>query len=275
MKQHVDSQKHKAAVERNKQNSERKKLQTSIQSSLQSKPGPVLSDFNMDLCQTFLEAGIPLNKVNHPSIERFIEKYTTHKTPDESTLRLNYVPNLYDKMIEKLRAKAAGKRIWITLDETTDKEQRMVANFVFGILDDENERGKSYLFNAAVLERTNANTIATFFTDSLMLLWPSGNLFIPVTLYTYFLCMNVEFNSVYLSIEGILYENVLIVATDAAAYMLAAMRSLAVLFPKMVHVTCLVHGLHRLAEYIRTQFPDVNILISTVKSVFVKVCLLK
>lgn len=49
-----------------------------------------------------------------------------------------------------------------------------------------------------------------------------------------------------------------------------AMGSLQVLFPKMVHITCLAHGIHRVAETIRSHFPDVNILISSVKKVFLK-----
>lgn len=175
VKQHLDSKKHKLAENRKKENSESAKNQTLLR-DFQSKPGPKLSEFNMDLCQTLLEANIPLFKVNHPSLMKFIEKYTKHSAPDQSTLRHNYVSHLYNKMIEILRLKAAGKRIWISLDETTDVEQRMVANFVFGILDDENERGKSYLLNVAQLERVNANTIATFLTDSLLLLWPTGKL---------------------------------------------------------------------------------------------------
>lgn len=63
----------------------------------------------------------------------------------------------------------------------------------------------------------------------------------------------------------------MLVTTDAAAYMIAAMNSLKVLFPKMLHVTCFAHALHRLAEFVRHQFPDVNSLISSVKAVFVKV----
>lgn len=59
--------------------------------------------------------------------------------------------------------------------------------------------------------------------------------------------------------------------TDAAAYMIRAMSSLQTLFPKMLHLTCLAHGLHRVAEYIRSQFPDVNSLIANTKAVFIKV----
>lgn len=38
----------------------------------------------------------------------------------------------------------------------------------------------------------------------------------------------------------------------------------------MVHVTCLAHALHRVAEEIRNQFPEVDELISCVKKVFLK-----
>ena len=42
------------------------------------------------------------------------------------------------------------------------------------------------------------------------------------------------------------------------------------LYPKMIHVTCLAHGLHRVAEFVRTSYPEVNRLIATGKSLFVK-----
>lgn len=70
---------------------------------------------------------------------------------------------------------------------------------------------------------------------------------------------------------GIQYNKVLAVLNDAAAYMIAARGSLRILFPKMLHLTCFSHGLHRVAGFIRLQFPNVNQLISKSKSVFVKV----
>lgn len=53
-----------------------------------------------------------------------------------------------------------------------------------------------------------------------------------------------------------------------------AMRGLQVLYPNMLHVTCFSHGLHRLCEFIRDKFKEVNALISTVKMVYVKVRIL-
>lgn len=48
------------------------------------------------------------------------------------------------------------------------------------------------------------------------------------------------------------------------------MKSLRVIFPKMIHLTCLAHGMHRLAETVRYQFDNVNRLISSMKAVFLK-----
>jgi hypothetical protein len=46
-------------------------------------------------------------------------------------------------------------------------------------------------------------------------------------------------------------------------------KGLQVLYPRMVHLTCLAHPLHRVAGEIRETYPDVDKLISNVK-MFVK-----
>lgn len=69
---------------------------------------------------------------------------------------------------------------------------------------------------------------------------------------------------------GYEYGNLLLAVTDAAPAMKSAMKSLCVIFPKMIHITCLAHAMHRLAETIRFQFKNVNRLISSMKAVFLK-----
>ncbi|KAG7160353.1 CGG triplet repeat-binding protein 1-like 3, partial [Homarus americanus] len=154
--------------------------------------------FNQDLCRALVSADIPLNKLNNKELVSFLEKYTDQKVPSESTLRKNYVPDLYNETLDRLREK--------------------------------------------VLDKVNHSTMAAFFTDSLGLLW----------------------------VDGIKYDRVLLVCTDAAPYMIKCMAGLEILFPKKIHVTCLAHGLHRVAELARAVMPDVNVLISTVKKVFLK-----
>ena len=95
--------------------------------------------------------------------------------------------------------------------------------------------------NVAVLPKKNHYTISAFFNNSLLAIWPTE----------------------------IKYENVLLVCTDAAAYMIKSIAGLKVLYPKMIHVTYLAHGLHRIADMVRSN-PEVNRLIYTCKSVFIR-----
>lgn len=65
------------------------------------------------------------------------------------------------------------------------------------------------------------------------------------------------------------FMQVLLLVTDAAGYMLKAFKSLSITYPKMIHITCLAHGLSRVAEQVRAEFPLVNSYISDEKRVFV------
>jgi hypothetical protein len=64
-------------------------------------------------------------------------------------------------------------------------------------------------------------------------------------------------------------EKVLILYSDAAAYMLkAANASLKVCYPHLIHFICLVHGLQHIAEEVRAKIPHVNKLILMKKRCF-------
>ncbi|KAF9424328.1 hypothetical protein HW555_000467 [Spodoptera exigua] len=57
---------------------------------------------------------------------------------------------------------------------------------------------------------------------------------------------------------------------NAAPYMIKAAKALQVFYPNLIHVTCFDHGVHQLAEEVRSTFGDVNELISSTKKVFLK-----
>lgn len=173
--QHIRSDKHTKSVELKSGSTSRQSLLTSHTTTTTA--AAKIDEFSMDVCKTFLEANIPLKKAAHPAVKNLFEKHTKKSMPSESVLRQKYVPILYDETMNTLREKAKDKHIWVSIDESTDSEQRMVVNFIFGILDgDENspERGKAYLLNMAVVDVVNASTMAAFFNDSLLLLWPNG-----------------------------------------------------------------------------------------------------
>lgn len=265
-KQHMRTISHQTASDRKAEREKPGPSQRLITEYENPDGGRKLNEFSMDLTDMFVRANIPLHKVTNQAVKSFFEKYTNHSIPSDTTLRTNYVPVLYEKEIKRLREKAAGKFIWVTVDETTDCENRMVANFVFGILD-ENADGKSYLFNVELMEATNKNTMAVFFNNSMNLLYPNGKT-------KFACCVFSNFDVFFVVYIGIQYDKLLLVVTDAAGYMLAAMDGLKLLYPKMIHVTCLAHGLHRVAEFVRNKYVDVNHLIAYVKSIFVKVFLL-
>ena len=92
-------------------------------------------------------------------------------------------------------------------------------------------------------EGVNATTVSQSFNSFLHQLWP----------------------------DGINYTNVLLLLTDGAAYVVAAVLTLVTLYDRMVHVTCLAHGLHRVCETIRLEYADIDALIASAKEIFVKV----
>lgn len=118
---------------------------------------------------------------------------------------------------------------------------RYIANVIVGRMSHDRP-SVAYLLNSVTLERTNNSTIATVFNDSMNLLWPNG----------------------------VLYNNVLLFLSDAAAYMKLAATNLKAIYPRMVHMTCLAHALHRVAEEIRSKYPLVDQFIAAMKKIFRK-----
>jgi hypothetical protein len=58
--------------------------------------------------------------------------------------------------------------------------------------------------------------------------------------------------------------------TDAASYMKKAAEGLKFFYPNLLHITCLCHAIHRIAECIRDQYTIVDELIAQTKHIFSK-----
>ena len=143
-------------------------------------------------------------------------------------------------MLDHIRAEIGGAAIWASIDETTDAEGRLIGNVIVGRLDLKPSR--AFLIHSATMERVNHTTIGKLLNEGLQVLYPNG----------------------------VQFEKLLLLVTDAAAYMIKAATGLQTSYPKMVHLTCLAHGLHRVAEHIRSLYPDIDSLISCIKKIFVK-----
>lgn len=183
---------------------------------------------------------IPWRTLNNDTWKNFLAKYIDHLIPDESTLRKNYLDDCYNFAIKNIREDIADHYIWISVDETTNTVGQYVENLIVGKLC-ENEVTKPHLLCCKELKATNHATIARFVNSGLRILLPNGN-----------------------------EEKVLLLVTDAAWYMVKAGKKLKLFYENMIHITCLVHGLHRIAEEVRLNFPLVNKVISSVKKIFSK-----
>jgi hypothetical protein len=62
----------------------------------------------------------------------------------------------------------------------------------------------------------------------------------------------------------------LLFLSDVAPCIVKVRKILTTFYPKILHLTCLVHGFHRVAETVGAQFPFIDSLIATIKKVFLK-----
>lgn len=232
--QHIETAKHKRALSL-KENSQAKRQEVMALAPSRR------SQFVAELCEAFVKADIPLDKVRNAWLKKFLETWTSQHIPSPTTLRETYVPTLYEETLEEIRSSIGNSKIWVSIDETTDSCGRYVANVIVGKLSEE-RASPSHLLMCETLQRTNSTTIAQLFCRAMTFLWRGD----------------------------IQHDRVLVFVTDAAAYMKKAFESLGVLFPKMCHVTCVAHGIHRVAEEIRRVFPEVDLLISSVKEIYRK-----
>ncbi|KAJ4430755.1 hypothetical protein ANN_19346 [Periplaneta americana] len=153
-----------------------------------------------------------------------------------------YVQHAYEKYLSEVKCKLQNEKIWVSVDEGMNSVGHHVANVVVAALSAEC-CCRPYLLMGEVLERVNYSSICELFDSAMVFLWPS--------------CVQ--------------FENVLLYVTDAASYMKKSAKFLETRYPNMIHVTCVAHACHRLAEEVRAQFPDVNRLIANAKKkVFVK-----
>lgn len=172
----------------------------------------------------------------------FLETYTKQPIPDRSTIRKKYVNLVFEDTMTKIKEAIGENYIYFVVDETTDTCGRYIANLLVGILN-AGCAGQSYLIASQELGRTNNLTITRFVNDALI------KFYLP---------------------HAVPSDKILLMLSDAAAYMVKSAQNLKIFYKNLVHVTCIAHALNRVAEEIRYEFPDINALIMTAKKIFIK-----
>lgn len=69
---------------------------------------------------------------------------------------------------------------------------------------------------------------------------------------------------------AVFLDKVLLLISDAAPFMIYSGKHLKAFHPQIIHVTCIVHSLHRACKDVRYIFPDVNWLLSWATKLFLK-----
>lgn len=82
------------------------------------------------------------------------------------------------------------------------------------------------------------------------------------------ICKLFEDSFLFLRPDKIQCENVLLFITNASPYIVKAVKVLQSLFTKMIHITCIAHGLHHISKEVRKHFLKVDNLISNGKKYF-------
>ena len=65
-------------------------------------------------------------------------------------------------------------------------------------------------------------------------------------------------------------NNLILIISDAARYMTKSTDTLKILFPNVLHITCVLHLLHNCALKIKSVYPSIDNLISSLKAATVK-----
>lgn len=112
--QHVKTNLHIAGLQKK---GPRQQLITVASSSDSILKGKQKNGFNMDLCEALLASNVPLHKLTNPAFKDFLRKYCLNQNiPDESTLRKNYVPAIYLRVLEEIRNELRESILWISAD---------------------------------------------------------------------------------------------------------------------------------------------------------------
>lgn len=143
-----------------------------VLSTAANEPMEVLSQasFMTDITNMMIANDIPLTKLNSASFRQLFSKYTKFNPPSEAMARQFILPKLYDKTLESTKEILAGKKIWVSVDETRDRTGRFVGAIVLRSLD---ALDKPYLVSVVDLEETNSNTICRAVDDAIRMLGSS------------------------------------------------------------------------------------------------------
>ncbi|GJQ74490.1 hypothetical protein Trydic_g21359 [Trypoxylus dichotomus] len=195
-------------------------------------------EFALGLIFMLTACNIPFKIVKKEPFRKLWAKYSPgHVLPSESTLR-NYLPFARQKTENSIKAALKEKKLWLSCDETTDCKRNYILSITVRTLEPLQYSSPLLLANKRLSHRTG---------DAI-------HNVIRSTLEKFELTPN----------------QVMMFVTDATTSMLRAGSYLKNDCSTLLHVTCLLHALHLVAETIRRNYSDVDSLITNTTKIFLK-----
>lgn len=187
----------------------------------------------VDLTEALVAANIPIEKVDHPAIRRFLENRVPGAggIPAADSVRRWYLPTVqeaHDKELQTIVEEADG--VILTVDETTDNiTERSVLNLVLTPIkaSEASQERVSYIGDQVYLESLNHKVVAAEVMKVVN-----------------------KFN--------IPHSNILAFVADNVSYMSKAFTLFSAFFENCVHITCTAHLLHLLFELIQMYNSNVH-----------------
>ncbi|XP_034243977.1 uncharacterized protein LOC117646833 [Thrips palmi] len=140
----------------------KKKRQASISESMSNakKVKEDREEFIKSTVRAFVNANIPLEKLDKPEMRKWFKKYVpgSGDLPSAQQLRDKYVPLLKEEYDDYLKDKVKGKKIVVLCDETTNRRGQAVFLTLFKVLPSkENPTSQLFVASVKILENANAD----------------------------------------------------------------------------------------------------------------------
>jgi len=211
------------------------RLQSTSSRHAQTFLTPISSDFTDKVVAAFSSADIPLYKLRNPSLRKLFEDIR-HPLPSETSCR-NRVADLAEQKLIQIKnlIKGAGA-FFLVVDESEVKGNRYVLVLIGSI----NAPSRTFVIDCVSLSQAPDSDSITRIIDDVV----------------------VKF--------GVERDEFALLITDAARYMTCAAATLKILYPRLLHITCIAHLLHNCALKVKNHFEHVDQLIARIKASTVK-----
>lgn len=186
--------------------------------------------------KAFTSANIPLYKLQNPNIIKMFQSFGKPHI-SESKARLYILQKLKDDTMEKLINYFKHEKIFIEIDESEIRGNKYV-NILAGTIRDPN---KIYVLNVIQVANLSVDSdlIKTYLDDTL----------------TKF---------------SISLDQILLIITDAARYMIKAFQTLGDVNKSFFHITCLAHLIHNCCMKLKANYTHVDNCIARIKAITIK-----